>query len=184
MAPAPETRVVFGAILGTGVGAGIVVNGQVLEGRNAIAGEWGHNPLPWPRDDERPGHALLLRTATDASKRWLSGPAFERDHASATGRDVPTAQIVARRRGAATRRASRRLQRYEERLARSLAHVINVLDPDVIVLGGGMSNTDRLYDTVPSLWGRLDIFRPRRYAGCCATCMATRAACAAARLSA
>ena len=143
--------VVFGAILGTGAGAGIVVNGQALDGCNAIAGEWGHNPLPWPRDDERPGQPCYCGRR-GCIETWVSGPAFERDHMRATGRDVPTAQIVAD--AAAGDAASvAALQRYEERLARSLAHVINILDPDVIVLGGGMSNTDRLYETVPSLWG-------------------------------
>jgi fructokinase len=145
------SAVVFGAILGTGVGAGVVVNGHALEGRNAIAGEWGHNPLPWPRDDERPGH-LCYCGRQGCIETWVSGPAFERDHASATGHDAPTAQIVADA-NAGDAAAVASLQRYEERLARSLAHVINILDPDVIVLGGGMSNTDRLYDTVPTLWG-------------------------------
>jgi len=143
--------VVFGVILGTGVGAGIVVNGQVLDGRNAIAGEWGHNPLPWPRDDERPGQPCYCGRR-GCIETFVSGPAFERDHATVTGHDVPTARIVAdAAAGDAASVAS--LQRYEERLARALAHVINILDPDVIVLGGGMSNTDRLYATVPSLWG-------------------------------
>jgi len=143
--------VVFGVILGTGVGAGIVVNGQVLDGRNAIAGEWGHNPLPWPRDDERPGQPCYCGRR-GCIETFVSGPAFERDHATVTGHDVPTARIVAdAAAGDAASVAS--LQRYEERLARALAHVINILDPDVIVLGGGMSNSDRLYATVPSLWG-------------------------------
>ena len=143
--------VVFGVILGTGVGAGIVVNGQVLDGRNAIAGEWGHNPLPWPRDDERPGQPCYCGRR-GCIETFVSGPAFERDHATVTGHDVPTARIVAdAAAGDAASVAS--LQRYEERLARALAHVINILDPDVIVLGRGMSNTDRLYATVPSLWG-------------------------------
>ena len=143
--------VVFGVILGTGVGAGIVVNGQVLDGRNAIAGEWGHNPLPWPCDDERTGQPCYCGRR-GCIETFVSGPAFERDHATVTGHDVPTARIVAdAAAGDAASVAS--LQRYEERLARALAHVINILDPDVIVLGGGMSNTDRLYATVPSLWG-------------------------------
>ena len=148
---AAGNAVVFGVILGTGVGAGIVVNGQVLDGRNAIAGEWGHNPLPWPRDDERPGQPCYCGRR-GCIETFVSGPAFERDHATVTGHDVPTARIVAdAAAGDAASVAS--LQRYEERLARALAHVINILDPDVIVLGGGMSNTDRLYATVPSLWG-------------------------------
>ena len=144
-------RVVFGAILGTGTGAGIVIDGQALEGCNAIAGEWGHNPLPWPRDDERPG-TLCYCGRRGCIETWVSGPALERDHLAHAGRDVPTARIVAdAQAGDPASVAS--LERYEERLARSLAHVINILDPDVIVLGGGMSNVDRLYTTVPALWG-------------------------------
>jgi fructokinase len=143
--------VVFGAILGTGVGAGIVVDGRALDGCNGIAGEWGHNPLPWPRDDERPG-AQCYCGRRGCIETWVSGPGFERDHLLHVGRDVPTAQIVTdAESGDAASIAS--LTRYEERLARSLAHVINLLDPDVIVLGGGMSNVDRLYTTVPGLWG-------------------------------
>jgi len=124
-------RVVFGAILGTGVGGGIVVDGRVLAGPNAIAGEWGHNPLPLPDDDDLPlppcycGRRGCIET-------YLCGPALERDG------------------GAANTTA---LARYEARLARALAGVINVLDPDVIVLGGGVSNIDRLYANVPALWG-------------------------------
>jgi fructokinase len=144
-------RVVFGAILGTGVGAGIVVAGQALDGCNAIAGEWGHNPLPWPRDDERPG-ALCYCGRRGCIETWVSGPAFERDHQAHVGHDVPTAQIAAAA-AAGDAAATASLVRYEERLARALAHVINLLDPDVIVLGGGMSNVDRLYDAVPKLWG-------------------------------
>jgi fructokinase len=143
--------IVFGVILGTGVGAGIVVHGRVIEGANAIAGEWGHNPLPWPRDDERPGprcycgHAGCIET-------WLSGPGFEADHRRITASSLPAADIAARA-AAGDARCEATLARYEDRLARSLAHVINVLDPDVIVLGGGMSNVDRLYASVPRLWG-------------------------------
>ena len=144
-------KVVFGAILGTGVGAGIVVDGQALDGCNGIAGEWGHNPLPWPRDDERPG-APCYCGRRGCIETWVSGPGFERDHLLATGRDVPTAQIVADAE-AGDEASVASLARYEERLARSLAHVVNLLDPDVIVLGGGMSNVERLYATVPRLWG-------------------------------
>ena len=144
-------HVVFGVILGTGVGAGIVVGGRVQDGRNAIAGEWGHNPLPWPRDEERPGPTCYCGRR-GCIETWVSGPAFERDHASATGHDMPTAQIVAEA-AAGDAHCEASLQRYEERLARALAHVINILDPDVIVLGGGMSNTDRLYSSVPARWG-------------------------------
>jgi fructokinase len=143
-------EVVFGAILGTGVGSGIVVHGRVLEGPNAIAGEWGHNPLPWPRDDERPG-AMCFCGRTGCIETWVSGPGIERDHLHVAGRAMASADIVARAaRGDADCRAT--LARYEERLARALAHVMNILDPDVIVLGGGMSNIERLYASVPKHW--------------------------------
>lgn len=141
---------VFGVILGTGVGAGIVVRRSLLEGPNGIAGEWGHNPLPWPRDDERPGPACYCGRS-GCVETWLSGPGLVRDHLQITGerRTVPEIAMKAQA-GDAQCEAS--LQRYEERLARGLATVINVLDPDVIVLGGGLSNLDRLYDNVPRLW--------------------------------
>jgi len=124
-------RVVFGVILGTGVGGGIVVDGQVLEGPNAITGEWGHNPLPLPGDDDLPLRPCYCGRA-GCIETYLSGPALERERVE----DEDAA-----------------LARYERRLARALAGVINVLDPDVIVLGGGVSNLDRLYDSVPRLWG-------------------------------
>jgi fructokinase len=144
--------VVFGVILGTGVGAGIVVRGELLTGPNAIAGEWGHNPLPWPRDDERPGHPCFCGHS-GCIETFLSGPGIERDHLRATGEALKAHEIGARATiGDAGCAAT--LGRYEERLARALAHVINVLDPDVIVLGGGMSNVERLYVNVPRLWGR------------------------------
>ena len=147
------SAVVFGAILGTGVGAGIVVEGKVLDGRNAIAGEWGHNPLPWPEDDERPGPACWCGRA-GCIETWLAGPSCARDHAARTGiATAEPAQIVGAA-AAGDRRAERSLARYEHRLARALAHVVNLLDPDVIVLGGGMSNIERLYANVPRLWGR------------------------------
>jgi len=141
--------VVFGAILGTGVGAGIVVNERLLDGPNAIAGEWGHNPLPWPRDDERPG-ALCFCGRAGCIETWVAGPALVRDHLQATGAMRTTVEIV---RGAAAGDGACQatLARYEERLARALAHVVNLLDPDVIVLGGGMSNLARLYANVPAL---------------------------------
>jgi fructokinase len=119
--------VVFGVILGTGVGGGIVVNGRVLVGPNAIAGEWGHNPMPG-ENENRPCYC----GRTDCIETYLAGPALAAD-------------------GGADDEAA--LQRYERRLARALAQVINLLDPDVIVLGGGISNLDRLYDRVPRLWG-------------------------------
>jgi fructokinase len=142
---------VFGVILGTGVGAGVVVRGAVLDGPNGIAGEWGHNPLPWPRDDERPG-ASCFCGRRGCIETFLSGPGLARDHRVATGADVaPEAILASARAGDAACEAT--LARYEERLARALAHVINILDPDVIVLGGGLSNLDRLYASVPELWG-------------------------------
>ena len=144
--------VVFGAILGTGVGAGIVVRGKVLDGPNGIAGEWGHNPLPWPRDDERPGHRCFCGQ-DGCIETFLAGPGLERDHLHATGEPLTAHEIAARAaRGDAACGAT--LVRYEERLARALAHVINMLHPDVIVLGGGLSNVDSLYANLPALWGR------------------------------
>jgi fructokinase len=142
--------VVFGAILGTGVGAGIVVHGRVLDGPNAIAGEWGHNPLPWPRDDERPGPACFCGRY-GCIETFVSGPGVERDHLHASGDALKSHTIVARAEMGDTA-CEATFARYEDRLARALAHVVNLLDPDVIVLGGGMSNVERLYRTVPTLW--------------------------------
>jgi fructokinase len=122
-------EVVFGVILGTGVGGGIVVRGAVLTGTNAIAGEWGHNPLPLPQPDDLPLRPCYCGR-TGCIETYLSGPALERDGGEAA------------------------LDRYEERLARALAGVINILDPDVIVLGGGVSKVARLYENVPKLWRR------------------------------
>jgi fructokinase len=123
-------RVVFGVILGTGVGGGIVVDGRLLEGPNAIAGEWGHNPLPLPDGDDLPLRPCYCGRA-GCIETYLCGPALQRE------REID---------GEAA------LTRYEARLARALAGVINLLDPDVIVLGGGVSNVDRLYENVPRLW--------------------------------
>jgi len=142
--------VVFGVILGTGVGAGIVVHGRVLDGVNGIAGEWGHNPLPWPHDDERPG-PLCFCGRSGCIETFLSGPAFERDHRA--GEPLP-ASAIASHANHGDADATATLDRYADRLARSLGHVINILDPDVIVLGGGMSNIDILYDAVPQRWAR------------------------------
>jgi len=144
--------VVFGAILGTGVGAGIVVRGEVLNGPNAIAGEWGHNPLPWPVDAERPGPRCFCGK-DGCIETFLSGPGLERDHRTAAGEDV-SALAIATRAAEGDAVAGASLRRYEERLARALAQVINLLDPDVIVLGGGLSNVEGLYTNVPQLWGR------------------------------
>jgi fructokinase len=143
-------EVVFGVILGTGVGAGIVVRGALLTGPNMIAGEWGHNPLPWPRDEERPGAACFCGHS-GCIETFLSGPGIERDHLRATG-EAATAHDIATRAAIGDAACEKTMQRYEERLARSLAHVINILDPDAIVLGGGMSNITRLYANVPALW--------------------------------
>jgi predicted NBD/HSP70 family sugar kinase len=143
-------RVVFGVILGTGVGGGIVVDGHVVQGRNHIAGEWGHNPLPWAQAAERPGPPCYCGRS-GCIETFLSGPGFAADHARAAGVQLDGAEIVeAARQGELCSLAS--VERYEQRLARALAHVINVLDPDVIVLGGGLSNVPRWYDSVPRLW--------------------------------
>jgi predicted NBD/HSP70 family sugar kinase len=142
--------VLFGVILGTGVGGGIVVGGRVLRGANAIAGEWGHNPLPSMRDEERPG-PLCYCGRRGCVEAFLSGPALAREHEAATGERVEPDEIEARaRRGDS--RAEAILARYEEQLARALASVINVVDPDAIVLGGGLSRIERLYVNVPRLW--------------------------------
>lgn len=149
---AKGAAVVFGVIVGTGTGAGIVVNGHVLTGPNGIAGEWGHNPLPWPMEEELPGPECYcgLRGCIET---FLSGPGMMALHQHDTGMLLFPEQIVARAEDG-DKDSEISLQRYENRLARSLAHVINILDPDVIVLGGGMSNIERLYSNVPQLWGR------------------------------
>ena len=139
-------NVVFGVILGTGVGGGVVVSGRVLTGPNAIAGDWGHNPLPLPRGDDLPLPQCYCGRK-GCVEAYLSGPALARD--AGAGIDAP--QIVARA-AQGDARCEAALARYEERLARALASVVNVLDPDVIVLGGGLSNVDRLYASVPRLW--------------------------------
>lgn len=144
--------VVFGVILGTGVGGGIVVHGRVLDGRNGIAGEWGHNPLPWPRNDERPGPDCYCGRR-GCIETFLSGPGLARDHALHAG-CVLDAEAIAAAAARGDGAAEATLARYEDRLARGLAHVINIVDPDVVVLGGGLSNLDRLYTSVPKLWGR------------------------------
>ena len=149
---AQGAAVVFGVILGTGVGGGLVVHGRVIEGRNAIAGEWGHNPLPWPEAAERPGPRCYCGL-TGCIESWLSGPAVERACREATGAALAAPAVVARA-AAGDADCEAALVRYEERLARALAHVVNIVDPDAIVLGGGMSNVERLYANVPGLWGR------------------------------
>ncbi|MES2353725.1 MAG: ROK family protein [Pseudomonadota bacterium] len=149
---AAGAKIVFGVILGTGVGSGIVINRQVLTGANAIAGEWGHNPLPLPQSCDLPlppcycGRVGCVET-------YLSGPGVARDHLTATGEMLDPPTIFARA-NENDKQCQATAQRYEERLARALAQVINILDPDVIVLGGGMSNIGRIYDNVPRLWVR------------------------------
>lgn len=143
-------RVVFGVILGTGVGAGVVVERQVLVGPNAIAGEWGHNPLPLPQGEDLPLPACYCGRR-GCIETYLSGPGMAALHLAATGRNCTPPEICAAAEGGDAR-AELALSQYEERLARSLGHVINILDPDVIVLGGGLSNIERLYSSVPRLW--------------------------------
>jgi fructokinase len=141
---------VFGVIVGTGTGGGIVVHGRLCAGPNAIAGEWGHNMLPWPRDGEWPGPPCYCGR-TGCIETFLSGPGLERDYHCATGRTAGTPEISAAAR-AGEAEAEEAFARYEDRMARALASIINVLDPHVIVLGGGMSNLERLYTRVPALW--------------------------------
>jgi predicted NBD/HSP70 family sugar kinase len=141
---------VFAVILGTGVGGGLVVRGQLVTGANAIAGEWGHNPVPWPRPAEWPGPPCYCGR-TGCIETLLSGPGMTLDHARATGVQLDAAAIVAAA-DAGEADAVRTLERYEDRLARALAGVINIVDPEVIVLGGGVSNVDRLYRSVPRAW--------------------------------
>ena len=144
--------IVFGAILGTGVGGGVVVHGRLLSGPNAIAGEWGHSPVPWPHDRERPG-TLCYCGKRGCIETFLSGGGLARDHLAATGERQDASEIAA---GAAAGDPSAQatLDRYADRLARSLACVINLIDPHVIVLGGGLGRIERLYRSVPTLWAR------------------------------
>jgi len=142
---------VFGVILGTGTGGGIVIEGQLLRGANAIAGEWGHNPLPWPDPDESPGPACYCGRS-GCIETFLSGPGLSRDFQRQGGAPLTAAEIVTMAE-AGDALAEAALQRYETRLARGLASVINLVDPAVIVLGGGLSNITRLYQRIPRLWG-------------------------------
>ena len=149
---AAGARTVFGVILGTGVGGGIVVDGRILTGPNAIGGEWGHNPLPWPATAEWPGPYCYCGR-TGCIERFLSGPGMARDFREATGETLEPPEIAVRALGGDAA-AEACLARFEERLARGLAAVINLLDPDVIVLGGGLSNLERVYAAVPASWAR------------------------------
>lgn len=161
---AAGAEVVFGVILGTGVGAGIVVNGHVLTGPNGIAGEWSHNPLPWPQPHELPGPSCYCGKH-GCIETFLSGPGMMQLHHIETQEsvraelvegetEIPTPAEIVTRSEQDDAACERTMQAYENRLARSLAHVVNILDPDVIVLGGGMSNIERLYKRVPELWGQ------------------------------
>ena len=143
-------KVVFGVIVGTGTGGGIVVNGMTLKGINSIAGEWGHNPLPWPRDDEIKSPDCYCGKQ-GCIETYLSGPGMSNDHQRVT-RTKLTAEAIRIGASRGDRACEETIQRYEDRMARSLASVINILDPDIIVLGGGMSNLTRLYKNVPCLW--------------------------------
>jgi len=149
---AAGANVVFAVILGTGVGGGLVIDRKVVAGRNAIAGEWGHNPLPWPRDDERPGRACYCGKS-GCIETFLSGAGLSSEFQARAGRslaahDVATAAV----RGEAQARAA--LDAYKDRLARGLASVINIVDPDAVVLGGGLSNIDAIYDGLLALVAR------------------------------
>jgi fructokinase len=143
---------VFGVIIGTGVGGGLVINGRALSGPNAIAGEWGHNPLPWPQASELPGPSCYCGLQ-GCLETWLSGPGMARDHRQQTGSALESPAIVSAAL-AGDPSAEATLRRYEDRLARGLASVINLVDPEMIVLGGGLSKLERLYRSVPSIWDR------------------------------
>ncbi|MGH8565941.1 MAG: ROK family protein [Gammaproteobacteria bacterium] len=145
---------VFAVILGTGVGGGIAIGGRLIRGPNAITGEWGHNPLPWirPEWDELPGAACWCGHH-GCIETWLSGVGLARDHEHLTSERL-SGEAIVQRAEASEERAAATLSRYEDRLARALAHVINLLDPEVIVLGGGVSRIERLYCTVPRLWAQ------------------------------
>jgi len=140
---------VFGVILGTGVGGGIVIDGKIVNGLHAIGGEWGHNPLPWPAADELPGTRCYCGKL-GCIETWLSGPGI----AAHFGDGSVTTREIVKRAVAGDLPAETYLQRVDDRLARALATIINVVDPDVIVLGGGASNIARFYDNVPKLLPR------------------------------
>ncbi len=142
---AAGAKLVFGVIIGTGVGGGIVIDGKVLTGHNAVAGEWGHNPLPWPTNDELPGPRCYCGRQ-GCIETFLSGPALATEYLQLYGQKQTAKKIAQSPEGKVL------LYRYAERLARALASVINLLDPEVIVLGGGLSNIDSLYSEVPKLW--------------------------------
>lgn len=146
---AENAGVVFGVILGTGVGGAIIHRGRIVDGPRASGGEWGHNPLPWATTAESPG-PLCWCGRHGCLETWLSGPGMAADHRSVTGEEF-TAGEIARRAEAGDRASSATLQRHASRLARGLAHVANIVDPDVIVLGGGLSLMPHLYRDLPAL---------------------------------
>ena len=143
-------EIVFGVIVGTGTGGGVYVKGKEITGINAIAGEWGHNPLPWPTADEYTGRECYCGKK-GCIETWLSGPGFTHDHQLHGGSGNTAKEIIALA-DQGDKLAELALQRYEDRMARALASVINILDPEIIVLGGGMSNIAGLYRNVPKLW--------------------------------
>ena len=145
-------RVVFAIILGTGVGGGLAIDGRVIDGVNAIAGEWGHNPLPWPDAGELPGPPCYCGKP-GCIETWISGPGLAGDHVRRGGDPIRGEDVVTRA-AAGDALAAATLDVWMHRLAKSLATIINVVDPDVIVAGGGLSRIPRLYDRVPQLWGR------------------------------
>lgn len=146
---AENANLVFGVILGTGVGGAIVHKKSIWEGENRIAGEWGHNPLPWPKKNELPGPKCYCGK-TGCIETFLSGPALTQDYFLLTNKNLPAEEIVSL---AEKKQAAKQImENYYDRLARALASVINVLDPDAIVLGGGMSNIKQLYKEVPNRW--------------------------------
>jgi fructokinase len=145
-------RVVFAAIIGTGVGGGVAIDGKVLDGRHRIAGEWGHNPLPWPDLTELQAPSCWCGQQ-GCIETWVSGSGFSHDHLRTSGQRLAAPDIIAAMRCGESQ-AQRSFARYCDRLARSLAHVINMLDPDVIVLGGGMSNVGEIYEQLPPLLTR------------------------------
>ena len=145
-----KAHTVFGVILGTGVGAGIVIDKKVHKGKNKIAGEWGHNPIPWIRKGELPGNECYCGR-NGCLETFISGPAIERDFKNLHGSKLKLKNIV-KQSEAGNLKAEQIIKNFEDRLARALAQVINILDPDSIVLGGGLSNIDRLYTNVPKLW--------------------------------
>lgn len=155
-------RVAFGVILGTGVGGGVVVDGKPLTGAQAIAGEWGHNPLPLPHDDERPGPPCYCGR-TGCIETWLSGPRLQQQFERRTGR-VLRATEIAEAALAGDEHAQDQMEIYCDRLARGLAGIINVLDPHAIVLGGGLSKIRQLYERVPTLWKRYVFSEPEHIA--------------------